>query len=146
MREQVAAARITAEPLNREQLEAFVMGPGMGALVTFDGRVRDHDPEATGVVERLEYEAHPDAERALREIVTEFTRTADAGTGEVRIAAHHRIGSLNVGDSALIVCVAAAHRTDTFEICRDVVEQIKARVPIWKKQFSNGDGSWVGLS
>jgi molybdenum cofactor synthesis domain-containing protein len=140
-------ALITERPLIRDLVERVVLGPQMGALVTFEGRVRDNDPEADGAVERLEYSAHPDAELTLSEILDEFSREAAHPDGEIRIAAHHRIGSLTVGDVAIIVCVSAAHRTDTFRICQDVVEQIKARVPIWKKQFTATDeGTWLGLS
>lgn len=140
-------ALITERPLLRDLVERVVLGPKMGALVTFEGHVRNHDPEAADTVDRLEYSAHPDAEKQLADILTEFSREASHPGGEIRIAAHHRIGSLKVGDVALIVCVAAAHRTDTFRICQDVVEQIKARVPIWKKQFTSSDeGTWLGLS
>lgn len=139
-------ALITELPLDRATVEALVLGPEMGALVTFEGRVRNHDPEASDTVDRLDYEAHPDAQRILEEILSEFARDATDERGEVRIAAHHRIGTLAVEDTALLVSVSAAHRTDTFDVCRNVVEQIKARVPIWKKQFSNNQGSWVGLS
>lgn len=139
-------ALITELPLDRGAVEALVLGPEMGALVTFEGRVRNHDPEAPDTVDRLDYEAHPDAQRILEDILAEFARVATDDGGELRIAAHHRIGTLAVEDTALLVSVTAAHRADTFEVCRDVVEQIKARVPIWKKQFSNNEGSWVGLS
>lgn len=139
-------ALITERPLLRELVERVVLGPEMGALVTFEGRVRNNDPEAEGAVHRLEYSAHPDAEITLSEILDEFSQDAAHPDGEVRIAAHHRIGSLHVGDVAIIVCVSAAHRANTFQICQQVVEHIKKRVPIWKKQFSAGGVEWVGLS
>jgi molybdenum cofactor synthesis domain-containing protein len=140
-------ALITQRPLVRAIVERCVVGPEMGAVVTFEGLVRNHDAHAPDEVSRIEYSAHPDAQVTLAEIVNEYTRPSSHPRGEVRVAAHHRVGSLDVGEIAIIVCVAAAHRTDTFTICSEVVEQIKARVPLWKKQFTVADeGTWLGLS
>jgi molybdopterin synthase catalytic subunit len=109
--------------------------------------VRNHDPEAEGEVIRLEYSAHPSALSVLEEVVAEFSHPGDDDSPEVRIAVQHRIGSLDIGDAALIVCVSSAHRGDSFDLCKNLVEAIKARVPIWKKQFtSDDDGVWLGLS
>lgn len=140
-------ARIVESPLDRDEVEALLLGDEMGAVVSFVGRVRNHDPEAQGEVVALEYSAHPDAEAVLAELLREFTQARREGSNPVRVAAVHRIGRLAVGDAALIVSVAAAHRTDTFELCRDLVEEIKARVPIWKKQLTAaGAGAWVGIA
>lgn len=134
---------ISEQVLNQAAIEELVADPACGAVVSFVGRVRNHDPEATGEVLTLEYSAHPDAERTLANIITEFSET----NPHLRIAAFHRIGTLGVGDSALVVCVTASHRTDTFVACRDIVEQIKLRVPIWKKQHTaSGEAVWVGMS
>ena len=117
-----------------------VEGREFGAVATFIGQIRDHDPEASGTVDRLEYSAHPDAESILRKIVEELERP------EVRIAVSHRTGSVAVGEPALIACVAAAHRQPAYEVSRELVERVKAEVPIWKHQVAaDGSKNWQGL-
>lgn len=138
-------AQVSAEPLSLDAHLQAVASPDAGAIATFIGQVRDHDPEATGEVISLEYSAHPDAGRILVEIVTRFAEQfADAG---VRISVSHRVGLLAVGDLALVACVSSAHRAAAFEACRDLVEAVKVELPVWKRQ-SAGDGthSWVGLT
>ena len=132
-------ALISGAPLDAEPLEAFVLTPANGALVTFRGVVRDHDHGAS--VTALDYEAHPDAQRFLEECCAEVA----SSTG-LRIAAAHRTGSLAIGDIALVASVAAPHRAEAFAACAQLVELIKHRVPIWKRQhLSDGVTEWVGL-
>jgi molybdopterin synthase catalytic subunit len=132
-------AVITDRPLTADGLEAFVLTPANGALVTFRGVVRDHDHGES--VTALEYEAHPDAQRFLEECCTEVA----AATG-LQVAAAHRTGSLAIGDVALVASVAAAHRAEAFAACSQLVELIKQRVPIWKRQhLADGVTEWVGL-
>ncbi|WP_313816933.1 molybdenum cofactor biosynthesis protein MoaE [Citricoccus sp.] len=139
-------AGVTEEPLDPVALETSVVSPACGAALTFTGIVRNHDPEATGTVTSLAYSAHPDAGALLAEIVARHVRGPEDPGGEVRVAAAHRIGHLDVGDLALVVSVASAHRAEAFEVCRAVVEDIKAEVPIWKKQqTATGEAHWVGL-
>lgn len=134
---------ISEKPLDQNQIEQMVTDATFGAVVSFVGQVRNHDPEASGEVITLEYSAHPDAAEILAELVQKFS----AQNPLMRIAAFHRIGTLNVGDSALIVSIAAAHREDLFDVCKNIVEEIKARVPIWKKQHTaSGESHWVGMS
>ena len=133
------SALISDEPLDRAALEAFVTSTADGAVVTFEGVIRDHD-HGSGV-SALDYEAHPDAEAFLREVCTEIA--AESG---VRVAAAHRIGHLVVGDVALIASVAAPHRADAFAACARLIDLIKERVPIWKRQhLDDGVSEWVGL-
>ncbi|MCT1866823.1 molybdenum cofactor biosynthesis protein MoaE [Dermabacter sp. p3-SID358] len=118
---------------------AHVTDRRCGALVTFDGLVRDHD-EGRGV-ERLSYTAHPSAGDVMADVV----RTIAERYPDVFVAASHRYGDLAVGDSALVAAVAAPHRKRAFEACGDLVDEVKARVPIWKDQyFSDGSHEWVG--
>ena len=134
-------ARITAEELDPEEVEGFVTTTADGAVVIFRGVVRDHDPGAAGEVVLLEYEAHPDAERILREVCDRVA----AGSG-LAVAAEHRIGSLSVGDLALVAAVAAPHRSDAFAACARLVDELKTSVPIWKRQHAaDGATEWVGL-
>jgi molybdopterin synthase catalytic subunit len=132
-------AAISDAALDTAAIEDFVMTAEHGALVTFRGIVRDHDHGLA--VSALDYQAHPDAVRFLEDCC----RQVAAETG-LRVAAAHRIGSLVVGDTALVAAVSAPHRAEAFEACERLVELIKARVPIWKRQhLADGTTEWVGL-
>ncbi|OAV59939.1 molybdenum cofactor biosynthesis protein MoaE [Enteractinococcus helveticum] len=145
----VERSEVTETTLDTASLRAAVTAADAGAVVVFEGVVRDHDPEATGQVTGLEYTAHPDATTFLREIIaeanTEVHNELDHGPLPVRVVAAHRIGHLEVGDTALFVAVSAAHRQEAFAVCSNVVEEIKARVPIWKLQFGAEGSTWVGI-
>jgi molybdopterin synthase catalytic subunit len=132
-------AVISSEKITEAPLEEFVLDSTHGALVTFRGIVRNHDHGEA--VTALDYSAHPDAvtflEDCCREVATE--------TG-LRVAAAHRIGSLTIGDVALVAAVAAPHRAAAFEATEKLVALIKQRVPIWKRQhLESGVTEWVGL-
>ena len=132
-------AAITDEPIDRAALETFVRTDADGALVVFEGVIRDHDHGAA--VTSLEYSAHPDAERFLVELCAELA----SETG-LRVAAAHRVGTLVVGDVALIAAVAAPHRAEAFAACALLVDRLKERIPIWKRQqLADGATEWVGL-
>jgi molybdopterin synthase catalytic subunit len=132
-------AQVTVEPLDRVALETFVLARTDGALVTFEGVIRDHDHG--DAVTSLDYEAHPDAEQFLSDICAELATE----TG-LSVAAAHRIGHLEIGDVALVAAVAAPHRADAFSACATLVDRIKERTPIWKRQnLTDGASEWVGL-
>ncbi|MFV0634953.1 molybdenum cofactor biosynthesis protein MoaE [Demequina sp.] len=140
----VAFARISDAPLSVDAHIAAVTGPTHGAVTTFLGQVRDHDPSVEGEVTHLDYSAHPDAQAILARIVREVT---GASAFPVSVAATHRIGLLAVGDAAIVVAAAGSHRAETFEVCREVVERVKAEVPIWKREIlRDGTHTWVGIS
>lgn len=137
----VALARISTEPLDLDAHLQAVDDARAGAVTTFVGRVRDHDPDAAGEVVALEYTAHPDAESILRRIA----ETAVGDTGAV-VAVSHRIGRLGVGEAAVVIAVASAHRAAAFEVCREVIEAIKRELPVWKRQVeTDGTTEWKGL-
>jgi len=137
----VRLAAISSEPLDLGAHLQAVDDPRMGAVTTFVGRVRDHDPDASTTVVALEYSAHPDAEGALHDIAS----TA-AGSSGALVAVSHRVGRLEVGDAAVVIAVAAAHRAEAFEVCRAVIETIKSELPVWKRQVeSDGTATWLGL-
>ncbi|MRH27733.1 molybdenum cofactor biosynthesis protein MoaE [Microbacterium sp. SYP-A9085] len=137
----VRLARISAEPLDLAAHLQAVEDPRMGAEITFVGRVRDHDPDAASGVVALEYTSHPDAEKALHALAV----AAIGDTGAI-VAASHRIGRLEVGDAAVIVAVAAAHRGEAYEVSRALIEAIKHSLPIWKRQIeADGSTTWKGL-
>lgn len=142
--EAVRIARISTEPLDLAAHVAAVSDAGTGAVATFLGTVRDHDPGARGDVVALEYSAHPDAEAILTRIATECVAAADQPCA---VAVSHRIGHLSVGESAVIVAAGSAHRATAFAVCRDVIERVKIELPIWKRQHeSDGTAMWVGLN
>ncbi|GAA1954268.1 molybdenum cofactor biosynthesis protein MoaE [Agromyces allii] len=132
-------ARIGTDPLDRAEIEAFVRSAENGALVTFEGVIRDHDHGES--VTALDYEAHPAAEEFLRETLAQVA----VETG-LRVAAAHRIGALTVGDVALVASVAAPHRAEAFAACALLVDRIKEHTPIWKRQhLDGGTTEWVNL-
>jgi molybdopterin synthase catalytic subunit len=108
--------------------------------VLFVGVVRDHDHGAE--VAALDYSAHPSVVASLRAVCEEVGARHSAA----RLAAVHRTGHLEVGDTAVVVAVSAAHRGEAFTACRDLIDTLKATVPIWKHQrFADGSDEWVGL-
>ncbi|WP_072690919.1 molybdenum cofactor biosynthesis protein MoaE [Rhodococcus marinonascens] len=132
-------AQISDQPLDPTAVDAAVAGPEHGAIVVFTGVVRNHDGGHS--VSALEYQAHPEAERFLRTVCEEVATS----TG-LPVAAVHRVGSLTIGDLAIVAAVAAPHRAAAFAACAELVERIKNEVPIWKRQrFADGASEWVGL-
>lgn len=129
---------VSADPLDVAAHEAYVSDAGAGARVVFCGVVRSEDHGRT-VVE-LEYQGHPSAEDVLREIADEFAADDDV----LGLAISHRVGVLGVGDVALVAAVATAHRREAFDLCAHLVDEIKRRLPIWKRQvFDDGTDEWV---
>ena len=126
-------------PLDLTALAARVEAPDRGAVTSFLGLVRDHHGGRS--VTRLEYSAYePMAEAECARIVGE----AEA-RWPVRIALEHRIGALEIGEAAVAIAAAAAHREEAFAACRFTIEEVKRRVPIWKKEFyADGTVEWVG--
>lgn len=140
-----AFAWVSAEPIDLPALLARVDAPTHGAVTSFVGQVRDHDPEASGRVVALRYTCHPDAPALIEQIVARTVAGHDPA-GEADVAATHRVGDLDVGDLALVVAVGSAHRDLAFTLCRAVVEAIKHELPVWKQQFeADGSHAWSGL-
>ena len=126
-------------PIDPAEVAASVDDAGAGGVVTFTGLVRDNDGGRD--VTLLEYVAHPEAEAALagvaRAVATDLPVRA--------LAAVHRVGVLQVGDVAVVVAAAAAHRGEAFEAARRLIDDLKETVPIWKRQvFTDGTEEWVG--
>ncbi|MDR7081512.1 molybdopterin synthase catalytic subunit [Arthrobacter ginsengisoli] len=153
----VVTAVLSAEPISVDQAIAAVESDTAGAVVSFSGVVRNHDGGKP--VQRLSYSAHPSAHQVMADVVArlvaEQAAAGDAGTtaggtgsapGQpVRIWVAHRIGMLEIGDPALVCAVSAAHRGQAFAVCSELVDRIKAQVPIWKEQFfTDGTVEWVG--
>lgn len=134
-------ALVTAEPISTAALAAGVDSPLAGAVVTFSGDVRDHDHGRQ--VTSLIYEAHPSAQEILATIADEVAERYDV----IAVAVAHRTGPLAIGDCALAAVVSAAHRGDAFAACTALVEETKARIPVWKHQFfADGTDEWVNCA
>lgn len=134
----VPQVAVTAEPLDGDALVALVGAQGDGAVVTFAGLVRDHNQGRR--VRFLEYEAYePLAVRALRRIVDEAAEMWPSA----RVAAHHRIGRLEIGEASIVIAAASAHRGDAFAACRYTIERVKQIVPIWKREHFDGGDVWL---
>jgi molybdopterin synthase catalytic subunit len=126
--------------LSVDEVRAAVAGPGAGGIALFVGAVRDtdHDQGVTG----LSYSAHPSAEAELGRVAE---LVAEKFKSVVGIAVVHRTGDLEVGDLAVVAAVACPHRSEAFDACRELIDVLKASVPIWKHQrFTDGTAEWVG--
>jgi molybdopterin synthase catalytic subunit len=125
-------------PLSADEVRAAAADPAAGAVVVFVGTVRDHDHGRD--VTALSYSAHPTAAAELRQVAEKI-----AARHQVQaIAVLHRVGDLQVGEPAVVAAVAAAHRGEAFAACEELIDTLKATVPIWKHQiFTGGDSEWV---
>jgi molybdopterin synthase catalytic subunit len=128
-------------PFSEAEVAEEVRSPQAGAVVTFAGVVRDHDGART--VTALHYEAHPDAAQVMAQVLAE-TRTRP---GVIGAAARHRVGDLGVGDLAFVAAVSAAHRAEALAGCAWLVDEVKARLPVWKRQhYADGTDEWVNCA
>lgn len=140
MSERVAIARLADDPIDPASVIAAVTRSGNGGIAVFVGNVRDNvDGRPVVALDYLAY--RPMAEREMAAIVAE----AGALAGGVDVAAVHRVGTLVVGDVAVVIAAGHAHRAAAFEACRYVIEEIKKRVPVWKAEhYADGAEAWVG--
>lgn len=133
----VVAAAISSQTLDAGRLAALVGDERAGATVVFTGVVRNHDHGRA--VTGIEYVGHPSAEAIIADVAAEFT----ARDGVHAIAIEHRVGTLSVGDLAMVAAVSASHRAEAFSACADLVDLIKRKLPIWKhQQFADGTAEW----
>ena len=134
----VVHTQVVDKAISVADLERMVANRRAGAVVSFVGAVRDHDHQRP--VLDLEYQAHPSADAVLEQVAKEVCARHDV----VALAVVHRCGRLAVGDAALVAVVSAGHRAPAFAACADLVEEVKARLPIWKHQFfGDGTDEWV---
>lgn len=131
--------RIRTEALSLDEVIAEVSHPGAGGIATFLGVVRDFNDGRA--VTLLEYEAYGSmAEAEIARIHAELT----AELPGVRVSATHRVGPLRVGDAAVVCAASAPHRSEAFQACRLLIDRIKARLPIWKREHGPDGPYWVG--
>ena len=131
--------RLTDKPIDVNELLAFVSDPGAGAVATFIGATRDHNEGRT--ILSLDYEAYPGmAEQEMARLGEE----AAAKWQITRVAIVHRTGNVPIGEASVIIAVSAPHRDDAFKACRYAIDELKKRVPIWKKEIYEGGEIWIG--
>ena len=134
-------AVVTDAPVHIQELSKLVANPHSGAVVTFCGDVRDHDGGRE--VASLLYEIHPSAPEQIK-LITESIM----GRFEIeKVAVAHRYGDIAIGETAFAVAVSAAHRQAAFDACAAIVDDVKAKLPIWKHQkFTDGSDEWVNCA
>ena len=137
----VSRIALTESPLTPDRLNGLVdmlQTPQHGAVATFIGVVRDHSEGRR--TERLFYEAYASmALHVMETIVTEV----EAAHENLSVAVHHRLGTLEVGEWAVIVVVTSGHRAEAFAACRDVIDRLKREVPIWKQEQGPDGAVWA---
>lgn len=133
-------AKVLDTPLSLDRVLDAVATSGSGGIVTFIGQVRDnnlgHD------VVRLEYEAYADM------AVSVFTKLCEGIEDEIpgsRLAVEHRVGTLAIGDKAVVIAAAAPHRDEAFRACRLLIDRLKDSAPIWKKEVASDGAEWIGM-
>jgi molybdopterin synthase catalytic subunit len=129
-------------PLSVDEVFEAVQDSAAGGIALFVGTVRDIDPaiDPKAEVVRLDYSSHPSALDKLRAVAERVA----AESGVIAVAAVHRVGELSVGETAVVVAAAAAHRDGAFAASRRLIDELKAEVPIWKHEvFVDGETAWV---
>jgi molybdopterin synthase catalytic subunit len=131
---------IRSAPIEAGEVLKAVEAAAAGGITVFVGTVRDHDSDRP--VSHLEYSEHPSAKERLQQVAAAVAGRHPGTT----VAALHRVGRLDIGDIAVVVAAAAAHRGQAFDAAEDLIDDLKATVPIWKHQvFADGTEEWVGL-
>ena len=137
----VVRAEVTEAPISVTELAGAVQDAAAGAVVTFEGVVRNHDAERA--VTGIGYSCHPTAGQVVEQIAQDV-----AQRGRVRaLGVVHRVGDLGVGEAALAVAVSSDHRAEAFAVCSEIVEEVKERLPVWKRQtFTDGSSQWSNIA
>lgn len=130
---------ISADPLDVADIAASIASPASGASVVFTGTARDHAPGKTDVT-HLDYEAYPEQVEAK---IAEIVADARERWPIMHVTVAHRTGRVNVGEPSVVVAVSSAHRGDAFEAARFIIDELKERAPIWKKEHWSGGAEWI---
>jgi MoaE-MoaD fusion protein len=131
--------RLSEEPLSLDAIVAEVAWDEAGAIATFIGTTRVHSRNRT--VKHLEYEAYPGmAEKVMAEIADELRSRYEL----CDVAIHHRTGRVEIREPSVIIAVSAPHRQDALAACKDAIDELKERVPLWKKEVYEGGEEWIG--
>ncbi|MCC8247900.1 molybdenum cofactor biosynthesis protein MoaE [Saccharothrix sp. NEAU-S10] len=138
---EVLRATVSDQPLSVDEHAKLVEHASAGAVVTFAGVVRDHDHGRS--VRELEYVGHPTAGAVVAEVAADVVARFE---GVRAVAVSHRVGPLAIGDVALACAVSADHRGEAFAVCSELVDEVKRRLPVWKRQvFTDGTDEWVNM-
>ncbi len=130
---------LSDEPLSLDRVVDEVRSDEAGAIATFTGTTRVHSRGRT--VTHLDYEAY---EGMAENVMQEIADALGARYELTAIAIHHRIGRVAIGETSVVIAVAAPHRRDALAACKDAIDELKERVPLWKKEVYEGGEEWIG--
>jgi molybdopterin synthase catalytic subunit len=130
---------LSDEPLSLDRVVEEVRSDEAGAIATFTGTTRVHSRGRT--VTHLDYEAYEGMAEKVMEEIADALRARYELTA---IAIHHRIGRVTIGETSVLIAVSAPHRQDALAACKDAIDELKERVPLWKKEGYAGGGEWIG--
>jgi molybdopterin synthase catalytic subunit len=131
--------RLSEQPLSVEDAVAEVRDHAAGAIATFIGTTRAHSRDRD--VLHLDYEAYEGmAEQVMGDLAAELTRRHDL----CKVAIHHRVGRIEIGETSVVVAVSAPHRAAALAACREAIDELKTSVPLWKKETYAGGEEWIG--
>ena len=130
---------LSEEPLSLDRVVEEVRSDDAGAIATFSGTTRVHSRGRT--VTHLDYEAYEGMAERVMEEIAEALRTRYDLTA---IAIHHRIGRVSIGETSVVIAASAPHRQDALAACKDAIDELKERVPLWKKEVYEGGEEWIG--
>jgi molybdopterin synthase catalytic subunit len=131
--------RVTEEPLSLETVAAEVSDEQAGAIATFTGTVRRQSRGRE--VTRLEYEAYAEmAEEVMARLAVDLEQRYEL----CKVAIHHRVGTLGIGEASVVIAVSAPHRQDALAACKEAIDTLKETVPLWKKEVYEGGEEWIG--
>ncbi len=133
------AFRLSDEPLSLDRVIDEVATVEAGAIATFSGTARRHSRGR--VVEYLDYEAY---EGMAEEMMAKLAATLQRRYDLHRVAIHHRVGRVHLGEPSVVIAVSASHRADALAACKDAIDILKADVPLWKKEVYKGGEEWIG--
>lgn len=133
------AFRLSSEPLSLDAVVAEVRSDSAGAIATFVGTTRQQSRGRS--VLHLDYEAYEEmAEKVMAEIAAELKERHEL----CELAIHHRTGRVDIGEASVVIAVSAPHRQDALAACKEAIDTLKERVPLWKKEFYEGGEEWIG--
>jgi molybdopterin synthase catalytic subunit/molybdopterin converting factor small subunit len=130
---------LSDEPVSLDRVVEEVRSDDAGAIATFTGTTRVHSRGRT--VTHLDYEAYEGMAEKVMEEIAESLRAKYQLTA---IAIHHRIGRVSIGETSVVIAVSAPHRQDALAACKDAIDELKERVPLWKKEVYEGGEEWIG--
>ena len=130
---------LSDEPLSLDRVVDEVRDEEAGAIATFTGTTRISSRGRT--VTHLDYEAY---EGMAEKVMAEIAADLQSRYGLTAVAIHHRVGRVGIGDTSVVIAVSAPHRQDALAACKDAIDELKERVPLWKKEVYAGGEEWIG--